>query len=513
MALKIYVNADRDKLKPRELSQLESLIPGLSRYFASQDAVLLAGDILLKYRDKYSNPIDALLITPNTVVLLELKTYKQKGEVYCDAQGKVKIADDYGTEVNVKGGNQGSPLNQVYQTRDILISYVFDFLKELNLRRFDCAEAKGAQSQKFPAFIIINGDNESHPIGSTVSPYEWAHVVNNEVFIASLEAVLSRKDVSLPKPIPIDALTDRLGFTKGGKCAAGYLELDPTTGEAIAVPASGRTSGAKPKHVITPGTKSKPVTNSGAKPDVDLSYGKHPVKTGQSKSQQSGQSRESKIKSLVRVYLACTAVLICLALVISFVFKKFDSDKKFNDLSALKMDSEQLYQSGLDEYAEGNVYKAEEYFAKAAAKGHSKAAYNLGRLYYNDGNYKESLSLFQQSAASDDCDALFFLGVIYSEGRGVVKDLPKALEYWKSAADKGSFEAMYSIGEYYYNLKEYASALTYFKVAASRGHAPSMYLMSIFYDYGLGGLDRDPSTARKWENLARENGYVPELNQ
>ena len=81
MALKIYVNADRDKLKPRELSQLESLIPGLSRYFASQDAVLLAGDILLKYRDKYSNPIDALLITPNTVVLLELKTYKQKGEV------------------------------------------------------------------------------------------------------------------------------------------------------------------------------------------------------------------------------------------------------------------------------------------------------------------------------------------------------------------------------------------------------------------------------------------------
>lgn len=216
------------------------------------------------------------------------------------------------------------------------------------------------------------------------------------------------------------------------------------------------------------------------------------------------------------IVISLVAIMVAVSLIGFAIYKAVDafrhpSEEKRIENTEVKTSpkAEQSYQDGIRAYQDGDMAEAEKCFAKASGKGHVKAAYNLGLMYYNDGKFDDALSLFKQAADSDDRDALFYLGVMYMEGKGVLKDSAKALNYWKKAIEKGSTEAMYSVGEYYYTLKNYTEALPYFKTAASLGHAASMYILSVFYDYSLGGLPHDPSQARAWENRALANGYVP----
>lgn len=539
MALKVYINPDRDKIKENELQQIKMLVPKLNSCFADQDAVLLIGDIILECKSRYSNPIDAVLITSYWVFLIELKSYKNNGTVYCDEQDKIKIVDNRGRETIIHGGKQGSPLTQIKNNRVFLIKYIYDFLKRLNIK-FTYSDRNNALSDKstsFPAFVIINGTNSSHPLGKVKSRYAWAHIVNNDTFVDTLKNTLDNNTASI---IPIDELTDKLGFTKNGSCARGYQELDPATGNNKTgnnktgenkIGEKNKSQEERSKHSKKdnkpsdrprePEQKAQG-TNNDTKRKVDKETRQNQEltkKTDITIRTKNDPPRSHIVKPPTRIYLICAAaiLLICMILAVAIIPKphKSDTSSKRQQTATAETQAENiinadsLYVAGLEEYEAGNIDDAEYNFAKAAEAGDIKAAYNLGRIYYNDEKYKEAIRLFQQSASSNDRDALFFLGIIYMEGKGVIKDQRKALEYWNKAIENGSVEAMYSVGELYYNLKDYTNALMYFKAAAALGHAPSMYLMSIFYDYGLGGVTQDHSKAREWENTARKNGYIP----
>src|SRR5258708_6385969 len=54
-------------------------------------------------------------------------------------------------------------------------------------------------------------------------------------------------------------------------------------------------------------------------------------------------------------------------------------------------------------------------------------------------------------AASGDARAMFVLGVTYAEGRGVPKDVPKAVALFERAAAKGDALAQFNLGAMYAN--------------------------------------------------------------
>lgn len=472
MALKVFRR--RGKLQDAEIKQIKGFLPGLYDLFKNEDAVLLAGDIEFKTnlcnkkienKGPYKcNPIDALLITQKAVVLIELKNYNG-GQICFEARkdddgNEVEqvIHKKYNKEYVVQGGMQGTPIDQVICNRNGLsndgksglIDYLYSFFfnKDGKKPPFSALD-KSNDSEKFPAFIIFTSAGISDDYNK-VYGYKWLHIVNNNSFKDELQIALKSASISL---------------SNGGELTFPIDEIKAAL--------------EKEENVFVPF-------------DDEEGPAKRPL------------------------WGSLAAILVAVSLIGFAIYKAVDafrhpSEPKRIENTEVRTSpkAEQSYQDGIRAYQDGDMAEAEKCFAKASGKGHVKAAYNLGLMYYNDGKFDDALSLFKQAADSDDRDALFYLGVMYMEGKGVLKDSAKALNYWKKAIEKGSTEAMYSFGEYYYTLKNYTEALPYFKTAASLGHAPSMYIMSVFYDYGLGGLPHDPSQARAWENRALANGYVP----
>ena len=81
--------------------------------------------------------------------------------------------------------------------------------------------------------------------------------------------------------------------------------------------------------------------------------------------------------------------------------------------------------------------KALKYFKQAAKKGVPQALYNVGWIYENvyssPDNMQKAARLYQASLAKSVPVAQYRLGRMYADGRGVSKDLRKALDHYKKA--------------------------------------------------------------------------------
>lgn len=80
-------------------------------------------------------------------------------------------------------------------------------------------------------------------------------------------------------------------------------------------------------------------------------------------------------------------------------------------------------------------------------KAHEQGLPRVGAVYHNEYGYDDSqiLSYYQQAAKQNDPRALYNLGMLHLEGRGVQKNLPRALEYLEQAAQLGDMEAEYKL--------------------------------------------------------------------
>ena len=64
---------------------------------------------------------------------------------------------------------------------------------------------------------------------------------------------------------------------------------------------------------------------------------------------------------------------------------------------------------------------------------------------------RQFLNVLEQAAQAGSADAALAVGNRYFQGKGVGKDLPKALRWWTQAAALGSAEAAYNLGVAYIN--------------------------------------------------------------
>ena len=93
---------------------------------------------------------------------------------------------------------------------------------------------------------------------------------------------------------------------------------------------------------------------------------------------------------------------------------------------------------------------------------------------------EDAMALIQARAAKQDPAAIHFLGQKYFFGRlGLQKDMRRAVELWTEAADLGSIDALYHLGNSYFNgdgvQQDMAKGAELYRKAALHGHVLSRH--------------------------------------
>ena len=116
---------------------------------------------------------------------------------------------------------------------------------------------------------------------------------------------------------------------------------------------------------------------------------------------------------------------------------------------------------------------------------------------------------YEKAADKGSVEAMVSLGVLYANGQGVAQDFAKARELYEKAADKGSADAMYNLGNLYDDgrgvAQDSAKAREWYEKAADRGSAEAMFTLGLHYDYGQ-GVAQDFAKAREWYQKAADKG-------
>lgn len=90
-----------------------------------------------------------------------------------------------------------------------------------------------------------------------------------------------------------------------------------------------------------------------------------------------------------------------------------------------------------------NFAKAATWFQKAADLNYAPAITELGVMYGSDGSEGvqeddvRAAQLYRKAATMGDAYAMNDLGYVYSHGKGVAKDMDKAVFWWKKAVAVG----------------------------------------------------------------------------
>ncbi|WP_186579737.1 tetratricopeptide repeat protein [Aquibacillus kalidii] len=136
-----------------------------------------------------------------------------------------------------------------------------------------------------------------------------------------------------------------------------------------------------------------------------------------------------------------------------------------------------------------------------ALEGDSDSQLELGHFYKSIQRDEWAFDWLKAAADGGSVDALYLLGNDYFVGKVVEHDLEKTYFYYKEAAEKGHADAlnnyadMYLRGEYVEKNEE--RALELFKKAADKGVPESMYTLGYMYENGV-GTEVDMVESKRW---------------
>ena len=143
----------------------------------------------------------------------------------------------------------------------------------------------------------------------------------------------------------------------------------------------------------------------------------------------------------------------------------------------------------------------------AAENGHGKAQCCLGELYfYGDLGLPEDKTMAfywcERAAQQGDAEALYCCGLAYQQGEGTMKNLGKAIEYHRAAAQHGYLAAHLQL---YRAIVQSARSDLYkegFRAlinGARLGDKECMYGLSLVYQIGVYGAPTNPRRAEYWQ--------------
>jgi TPR repeat protein/serine/threonine protein kinase len=174
------------------------------------------------------------------------------------------------------------------------------------------------------------------------------------------------------------------------------------------------------------------------------------------------------------------------------------------------------YAQGEDGLPRDDV-KAVEWYRKAANQGLPKAQTNLGDMYFfGRGGLAQSnldaLSWYLKAAQQDWPDAQYRLGYMYEKGQGTDKDVAKAVQLYRSAAEHGYAQAQNLMGALYATgtdgvTQDDKQALEWYQKAADQGFAKAQKNLGDMYFFGH-GTDKDYAQALTWYGKAADQQFA-----
>ena len=125
-----------------------------------------------------------------------------------------------------------------------------------------------------------------------------------------------------------------------------------------------------------------------------------------------------------------------------------------------------------------------------------------------------SLAMVQKRVEKKDPDAIFFLGKQYFHGAlGLQQDIRKAIKLYGEAAQLGSIEALYSLGNLYFSgkgtQKNEAKGLQFWAEAAMQGHVESRWNLGCYEINEKGNSER----AAKHFLISAKMGHVGSVEE
>ncbi|MCR5024948.1 MAG: SEL1-like repeat protein [Lachnospiraceae bacterium] len=192
-----------------------------------------------------------------------------------------------------------------------------------------------------------------------------------------------------------------------------------------------------------------------------------------------------------------------------------------------KEEADRLFDEGCD-YLLGNngvsqdEEKANELFRKAVDLGHPVAAYNLAQNRFDYAldtddweDFAEAFRLYEFAVENSDDDRIIGTSEnkmykLYINGKGVNRDVNKALEHLSRAAEHGHTLAQVDLGSrYIYGndvIQDIAKGREYMQLAANAGNPDACKNMGLMYHKGDCGIQRNVPKAVEYYTRAAEQG-------
>lgn len=182
------------------------------------------------------------------------------------------------------------------------------------------------------------------------------------------------------------------------------------------------------------------------------------------------------------------------------------------------------------------------YFKLSAEKGNPMGQIGLGSIYDDSGDHENAFHHIELAATQGYSNGQNNLAWRYQNGIGVEKDLDKAIVWYKKAIDQGLPSAMNNLGTLYLyekdprmqpfrnlaaelfkssaNLgwkngmftfgqlcedqKKYTTMMEYYEKAAAKGYAPALRSIGWIYQHGQFGFQKDVEKALEYYKKAEK---------
>lgn len=208
----------------------------------------------------------------------------------------------------------------------------------------------------------------------------------------------------------------------------------------------------------------------------------------------------------------------------------FDDVLEYLDLMSRKGDLKATFSLGRLHYdgsrvLKRNLKKAKAYFMLVAKKHWtrdgrvisggpagiekiaSKAAGFLGRMNLRgegmEQNFEKALTWFRRGITNGDVLCEYEMGLMYFRGYGLPKDVLKAADYFKAAADQDFASAQVHLGTLFLDQGDVQTAMRYFELAARHGHIEAFYYLAEINNQGV-GRERSCGVATAYYKIVAE---------
>jgi TPR repeat protein len=163
---------------------------------------------------------------------------------------------------------------------------------------------------------------------------------------------------------------------------------------------------------------------------------------------------------------------------------------------------------------------AASFYKRAVDLEYASSMVNLAALY-RDGrgvvkNFPRAFSLLVKSAKANYPNAYAPLGVMYARGEGTDVSTKEAFIYYERGAEYGIAEAYYRLGLAYERGRgtgiSFKEALRNYRFAAVQGHGEAQSALGYLFRQGR-GTPKDLDEAAKWYQLAADQGVASANNR